>query len=424
MRYRMEICREWGWKGLFAYLGLVRGDPLLGGWTKESQFLQVGLECPELERQTGGAGMVAARQRRWKRIRTIAKEPATGALLYLALKSAISSLTPRLMPSDEVAIRQVKLPRHRLRKLALQLRNVHRQPPSPLSSARPIDVVCISDTHGTQPPLPPGDLLLHAGDLTQWGSFSEIQEQLDWLSAQPHKYKVVIAGNHDLLLDSDFLSRHPERWKQAQEASRQTSENDNVKCKDIDDPRTAKDLDWGSIIYLQNTSTTLSFSHYDDRSPRTISIYGSPLTPQYALSAFQYPKGANVWTSNIPKDTDILVTHGPPWSHLDGIKKAGCPFLAKEVARIYPRMVVFGHIHVGYGVEEVVYDTLCRAYEGIYGGWGGWRSLLKMAEAVVWGRVVPQKWRRRVQKTTFVNAAVIEGWKEHKIKNRAVVVTI
>lgn len=80
---------------------------------------------------------------------------------------------------------------------------------SPTSNA--IRIVCISDTHNLQPELPDGDLLLHAGDLSQRGSFDEIQAQLDWLNAQPHKQKIVIAGNHDLLLDPEFVDRFPER---------------------------------------------------------------------------------------------------------------------------------------------------------------------------------------------------------------------
>ncbi|ELQ33467.1 hypothetical protein OOU_Y34scaffold00937g14 [Pyricularia oryzae Y34] len=54
--------------------------------------------------------------------------------------------------------------------------------------------------------LPPGDSLVHAGDLSQYGTFAEIQAQLTWLAAQPHRHKVVVAGNHDLLLDSDFAA--------------------------------------------------------------------------------------------------------------------------------------------------------------------------------------------------------------------------
>ncbi len=67
--------------------------------------------------------------------------------------------------------------------------------------ADPVAAVCVSDTHNLQPQLPDGDLLLHAGDLTDAGTFKELQEQLDWLNKQPHIHKVVIAG-----MPKDFLS--------------------------------------------------------------------------------------------------------------------------------------------------------------------------------------------------------------------------
>ncbi|KAL8657203.1 MAG: hypothetical protein Q9226_002143 [Calogaya cf. arnoldii] len=312
------------------------------------------------------------------------------------------------MPPNECANppapppRQIKLPRHRLRTLSTKFQSLHRPPPQPPPPTKPISVVCISDTHGTQPPIPPGDLLLHAGDLTQWGTFSEIQAQLTWLSAQPHTHKVVIAGNHDLLLDIDFRTTHPERWNDALRAAQPNEE------EVVEEHRTEKDLHWGGVVYLQNTSTTLTFGD------RTITIYGSPLTPQHGLSAFQHPKNQDVWSSTIPADTDILLTHGPPWGHLDGVKKSGCPFLAREVVRSRPRLVVFGHIHVGYGSEERVLDTVGRAHEGIAGGWAGWGSLVKMVVAVTCGRIVPQRWRRSRRRTTFVNAAVVEGWEQYK----------
>lgn len=35
--------------------------------------------------------------------------------------------------------------------------------------------VCISDTHNSRFKLPPGDVLIHAGDLTNQGSYSEVR---------------------------------------------------------------------------------------------------------------------------------------------------------------------------------------------------------------------------------------------------------
>ncbi|KAF7507691.1 hypothetical protein GJ744_010244 [Endocarpon pusillum] len=91
---------------------------------------------------------------------------------------------------------------------------------------------------------------------------------------------------------------------------------------------------------------------------RNITIYGSPLTSQYGISAFQYLPSEDVWSGSIPQNTDIVLMHGPPWEHLDGLKKSGCTFLAREVARVQTQLVVYGHIHIGYGVEERVYDRV------------------------------------------------------------------
>jgi hypothetical protein len=78
--------------------------------------------------------------------------------------------------------------------LAWKLDSWHKPiPATPLSN--PIAIVCISDTHSAQIKIP-------AGDLTQSGSFLDLQAAPTWLRAQTHPIKIVIAGNHKLLLDS------------------------------------------------------------------------------------------------------------------------------------------------------------------------------------------------------------------------------
>lgn len=270
--------------------------------------------------------------------------------------------------------------------------------------------MCVSDTHNTQPTIPPGDLLLHAGDLSNWGTFSEIQAQLTWLSQQDHKYKVVVAGNHDLLLDAQFREQHPHKWIQALAAGCGT---------EIDKLKTVDDLDWGDILYLQNSSATLEFP-----GNRKITIYGSPFTPKHGLSAFQHLPSEDVWFQKLPRGIDIVLTHGPPRGHLDGVKKSGCVFLAQEVARARPRLVVYGHIHVGHKMEREVYDGVGRAHEAILGQWGGWGTLFGMALSVLCGWSVPNFMRGAERRTTFVNAAVVEGWEAHVVKHEATVVQI
>jgi hypothetical protein len=70
-----------------------------------------------------------------------------------------------------------------------------------------VRIVCISDTHGQHAKLgvPAGDVLVHAGDFMAFGDApKEVVDFNHWLGKQPHRFKVVIAGNHDLMFE-----RHP-----------------------------------------------------------------------------------------------------------------------------------------------------------------------------------------------------------------------
>ena len=341
----------------------------------------------------------------------------------------------------------IKLRGRRRRRVAEWLLQIHRKTSSPLVVAsRPAKkrlttrIVCISDTHNKRPEIVPGDVLIHAGDLTENGSFDEVQDGLTWLSSQPHRYKILVAGNHDVLLDEEFLSKYPERR--------------------YGDVKTKEDLDWGSVIYLQDSIVTLEFprdaqqqsigtadeNHEDDndkKSPtstgKKLTVFGSPWTPQYGVSAFQYrPDDHQHWDdrlSSLKSSPDVIVTHGPPRLHLDaqGFHRAGCPYFAAELSRIRPRLVVFGHIHASYGREDVVLDAVQRAYEDVMAGWAGWEGVVWMGVLCAWARV--QGWfarvlrlqglgskgkRSREKVTTFVNAAVVGG-KDNKLRNEAIV---
>ncbi|KAJ0118524.1 hypothetical protein J7T55_009307 [Diaporthe amygdali] len=331
-----------------------------------------------------------------------------------------------VMASQSQPLSSIRMPGQRKRRAAQQLFQLYsayvRPTPQP-SGEDTIRVVCISDTHNTRPELPYGDVLIHAGDLTENGSFDEVQSELRWLSSQPHRYKVFVAGNHDVLLDEVFLEKYPQR----RYGSSQTKE----------------DLDWGSVIYLQNSSITLEFprchnaveteaaqpnEHMQFRA-RRLMIFGSPFTPQYGTSAFQYQSDPEYWTETFaPLRTipDILVTHGPPKFHLDarGAQRAGCPYLSWEVARMRPRLHVFGHIHASYGCEDAVLDGMQRAYEEVMTGWGGWETVGWMTVRTIWEQLA---WlfrgfrvRQECLTTTFINAAVVGG-PDNSLVNQAVV---
>ncbi len=65
--------------------------------------------------------------------------------------------------------------------------------------------VCISDTHNATPngalKLPKGDVLIHAGDLTNQGSFSELKKMVKWLEEADFEAKIVVAGAYTPLPD-------------------------------------------------------------------------------------------------------------------------------------------------------------------------------------------------------------------------------
>lgn len=61
-------------------------------------------------------------------------------------------------------------------------------------ATRKTRIVIISDTHNQTPKLPPGDILIHAGDLTNQGSFAELERTVEWLEKSEFEAKIVIAG--------------------------------------------------------------------------------------------------------------------------------------------------------------------------------------------------------------------------------------
>ena len=177
-------------------------------------------------------------------------------------------------------------------------------------------VVCISDTHVQcrRVEIPPGDVLIHAGDLTGSGSLEELASEAAWLRTMPHTHKVIIAGNHDFCF---------ERCGAAARAL----------CD--------------GLIYLEDAEVTVA----------GLRIYGSPWQPRFFDWAFNLDRGEplrRVW-SMIPEGLDVLVTHGPPRSLGDRTaagEAVGCDDLLDATRRTAPTYHVFGHIHEGYGVHR------------------------------------------------------------------------
>lgn len=225
-------------------------------------------------------------------------------------------------------------------------------PPSTPISEDKIRFVCISDTHGkiegSKLHMPPGDVLLHAGDFTQKGHMNEIQKFNSYLGALPYKVKVVIAGNHDLTFDDNIT-----------EASLRTFGVQKSTVESYLSERGLKSVKQmlTSAIYLEDSLVTVC----------GIKIYGAPWQPVFCDWGFNLNRGEDIlkkWQT-IPADLDILMTHGPPVGHGDltgGNNNVGCVELLNTVQkRAKPKFHVFGHIHEGYGVTSDGYTTFINA---------------------------------------------------------------
>lgn len=199
--------------------------------------------------------------------------------------------------------------------------------------------VCISDTHTRSFDVPDGDVLLHSGDLTNLGTLAEFRRTMEWLYSLPHKVKIIIAGNHDLTLHTDWYEQSFQRWHG------HIGKQDLAPILKLLTGRRARKT---GLVYLQDSSHT--FRTKPDG--RTWSVYGSPWSPYFFDWAFNYPReeGAAL-VAKFPK-TDILLTHGPPSGIFDLTRTndlAGCEALRARLPSLRPRVHLFGHIHEARG---------------------------------------------------------------------------
>lgn len=177
-------------------------------------------------------------------------------------------------------------------------------------------IVCLSDTHNQHDRLavPDGDVLVHAGDATGHGTLTEWAAFASWLTALPHRHKVLIAGNHD------FCCQREAALARARLCG---------------------------VLYLQDELAEVE----------GLRIWGSPWQPWFYDWAFNLQRGPEIaakWAL-IPDAVDVLITHGPPAGILDRTTKGedvGCMDLLRELQRVRPKLHVFGHIHEAYGTLD------------------------------------------------------------------------
>ncbi|WP_081208625.1 metallophosphatase domain-containing protein [Salegentibacter sediminis] len=187
-------------------------------------------------------------------------------------------------------------------------------------------LVCIGDTHNKhrEIKIPDGDVLIHVGDFTEAGTKHETLEFLEWFIEQPHKYKIVIAGNHDFFMEKSGLTE-------------------------------LYDLP-SNIFYLEDEGIEIE----------GVKFWGSPVTPGDGTWAFNRERGKHIrshW-NRIPADTQVLITHTPPYSIKDSLsnkRHVGCEELFKRIKQLQLPLHIFGHIHNTYGKTRISPTTYINA---------------------------------------------------------------
>ncbi|TVZ25786.1 Icc-related predicted phosphoesterase [Gillisia sp. Hel_I_86] len=183
-------------------------------------------------------------------------------------------------------------------------------------------IICISDTHNKHEKLilPGGDCIVHAGDFTEAGTKKETMNFLEWFSSTPYKHKILIAGNHDFYLQ-----------KKSYELNQLIPTN---------------------IHYLEDSGVTIG----------QVNFWGSPYTPGDTSWAFTKDRGKPIskhW-DKIPKNTNVLITHSPPFGILDELDNKtmiGCKNLAERISELNITHHIFGHVHNDYGTVKTERTT-------------------------------------------------------------------
>jgi len=189
----------------------------------------------------------------------------------------------------------------------------------------------ISDTHCRLRKIivPESDLLLHAGDLTFQGNVQEISQELRELGRIAKNFKhgcILTPGNHDRLFENNWA------------LAKQMCEDEGIKVL-----------------------------HQEGIEVEGLKIWASANSPAFCNWAFNVDRLeiAKYW-AEIPDDTHVLITHGPPMGILDGVERfngklcefeiehVGCYALKERISELKQlKLHVFGHIHGGYGKLQV-----------------------------------------------------------------------
>lgn len=191
-------------------------------------------------------------------------------------------------------------------------------------------ICVISDTHckWNKLVIPECDILISCGDYSFRGELHVVKDFHKWLNKQPAKHIISVQGNHEKFVESNFA------------LSKLTAQEVCPRVHFIDE----------GLVEVEG-----------------LRIWCSAITPFFYDWAWNRYPGEEIqkhWDL-IPSNVDVICTHAPVFGILDGVlefdksfgewgtKHVGCPQLLKKVFEIKPKYHLCGHIHSGYGIEEL-----------------------------------------------------------------------
>lgn len=169
-------------------------------------------------------------------------------------------------------------------------------------------ILHLSDTHNCHHRLrdfPEADVVVHSGDFCMVGTEQEAIDFMNWFCDLPYRQKIFICGNHDACLYGA-----------------------NIEGLD------------SNVHYLCNSGIEIE----------GIKFYGVPMFTEDCISDRQ-----NRNYSNIPIDTDVLITHSPAFGILDFDDNIhyGSEELLTRLSALNLRAHLFGHIHANHGITTI-----------------------------------------------------------------------
>lgn len=182
-------------------------------------------------------------------------------------------------------------------------------------------IAVLSDQHGSLPTIPKCDLMVLSGDLTG-GNPRGPRDQSDWYWyhwlatdfaewTEGAPYTVAVAGNHDTCLEQDSPYPIP------------------------------------NFTYLRDSGCEFG----------GLKFWGTPWVRKWDTLAFNATdEEMGRQFDLVPRDTDVVVCHMPPFGAGDADGRGhcvGCKWVARTVQRVRPKLLTCGHIHEGRGVYDL-----------------------------------------------------------------------